>query len=106
MRSGLQPVAILSNKDSYHNRFAPPVDARARSENASAVSNMAQEAGSMQENECRGVGVLQSWQRSAFGDNRFGGMCTPRPGREIRMLRTPGRNLCSLLPSTKEEGMG
>src|SRR5687768_7926602 len=44
MRSGLQPVAILSNKDSYHDRFAPPVDTRARSENASAVSNMAQEA--------------------------------------------------------------
>ena len=32
MRSGLQPAAILSNEDSYHNRFAPPVDARAELE--------------------------------------------------------------------------
>jgi hypothetical protein len=40
MRSGLQPVAISCNKDSYHDRFAPPVDARALSENASAASNV------------------------------------------------------------------
>src|SRR5918994_3286593 len=40
MRSGLQPVAISCNKNSYHDRFAPPVDARARSENASAASNV------------------------------------------------------------------
>jgi hypothetical protein len=40
MRSVLQLVAISCNKNSYHDRFASPVDARARSENASAASNV------------------------------------------------------------------
>jgi hypothetical protein len=40
MRSGLQPVATSFNKSSCRDRFAPPVDARARSENASAASNV------------------------------------------------------------------
>ena len=40
MRSGLRPVAIPCNDNSYHGRFTPPVDAQARSETASAASNV------------------------------------------------------------------
>ena len=40
MRSGFQPVAISCNEPDYHVRFAPPVDARALSDNASDASNV------------------------------------------------------------------
>jgi hypothetical protein len=38
MRSELQPVAISCNELYYHVRFAPPVDARALSDNAPDAS--------------------------------------------------------------------
>jgi hypothetical protein len=60
MRSGLQPVAISCNNNSYHERIAPPVDARARPQNASAASHVLRKPISMQDYEFPTIGVLGS----------------------------------------------
>jgi hypothetical protein len=67
MRSGLQPVAISCNNNSYHERIAPPVDARARPQNASAASHVLRKPISMQDYEFPTIGVLGSSHRHTSG---------------------------------------
>jgi hypothetical protein len=67
MRPGLRPVAISCDQDYYHDPFAPFVDARGRSENASDAPNVFRKPISMQDRELRTIGVLRnSWVPSPW----------------------------------------
>jgi hypothetical protein len=75
MRSGLQPVAISCNKNYYHVPFASPVDARARSENASEASNVLREPILCKIVNCRQLAICEGRRcasRYACPDSRAG----------------------------------